>query len=362
MIKRIVKSLISELGILIPIKSKMDTKSARDYIQRVNPKPDGRCYTKNIIDLNYDLQIIIPAYNAEKYIKQCMESVAVQKSSYKILVTVVNDGSTDGTQDILEQISNRRELDIDIEIIRQANKGFSGARNAALKCIKGEYIMFLDSDDVLPENAIDELLNNAHMYNAEIVQGSWYSFSDTAKEKHIISAGGMLNDTKGYISGYPWGKIYKYSVLEHFQFPDGYWFEDTPISFILAAMPYKIVSIEAIVYGYRLNSDGITSKAIYSDKALDSYWITEQCLQEFPEFNIAYDQRAYEYLLRQSQMNYGRACKRSDKACEAEFILTAELIDRFFEGFHTEDNKMKKIESALKNKRYIQFKLFSLKE
>ena len=62
-------------------------------------KPTGTCYTQNCIDLQYDLQydlqIIIPAYNAEKFIKQCVESVLIQKPEYKILVFIINDGTTD---------------------------------------------------------------------------------------------------------------------------------------------------------------------------------------------------------------------------------------------------------------------------
>lgn len=67
------------------------------------------------------------------------------------------------------------------------------------------------------------------------------------------------------------GKLYKYSVLKHFQFPEEYWFADTPISFIIAVMPLKIVTISDIIYGYRLNPEGITAIASPNKKSIDSY-------------------------------------------------------------------------------------------
>lgn len=81
------------------------------------------------------------------------------------------------------------------------------------------------------------------------------------KENHIIPKEGVLNDNQGVFSGYPWGKLYKYNVMEHFQFPEGFWFEDTPLSFMIAAMPYRCAAIKDIVYGYRFNPQGITATA-----------------------------------------------------------------------------------------------------
>ena len=135
------------------------------------------------------------------------------------------------------------------------------------------------------------------------------------------------------------------------------WFEDTPVSFILAGIPYRCASIKDIVYGYRQNPEGITATASHSKKSVDSYWITEECLEEFPKYDLSYDQRAYEYLLRQSIMNTGRMRLLSGKIQEAQFILTAELMERYFKGFSTKNTKLKNIENALRKRRFVQFKL-----
>ena len=148
--------------------------------------------------------------------------------------------------------------------------------------------------------------------------------------------------------------------MKHFQFPEGFWFEDTPISFILAAMPYRFAAIKDVVYGYRFNPNGITAKSKYSKKAVDTYWITEECLHECPVFGIAYNQRIYEYLLRQCVMNFGRTRGQTRKVREAIFVLTNSLLETYFSGFVGEDMALKDLEYALRRKRFVQFEMIML--
>lgn len=348
MLKKVIKYCLSRMGYLLPIKSKMSVKEARQLLNEFSSKPKGTCYTQNCIDLQYDLQIIIPAYNAEEFIKQCVESVLIQKSEYKILVVIINDGSTDLTSIILDKVKEDNELNenIQLEIVNQSNKG--------LKCLKGRYIMFLDSDDILPENTIKTMMDHAINTNADIIQGSWYDFNDDIKKEHIV------NIESKNISGYPWGKLYKYTILENFKFPEGYWYQDTPISFILTGLPLNIFLINDIIYGYRLNNNGITAKSLNSNKSIDSYWITELCLEEFSKFNLQYNQRAFEYLLNQCLINHARTRNQPQKINEAQFIMEAYLVDKYFADFKTSNKNLYLIQMALRNKSYVQFKLFSL--
>lgn len=359
MLKNICKLALSK--VYFPMQSKITEDIARNTLNKFNPKPEGCIYTSNSINLYYDLQIIIPAYNAEKYLNACLDSVISQESEYRTLVTVVNDGSTDSTSIILDNISMKSVggKQIEIEIINQSNKGYSGARNAALRNIRGTYVMFLDSDDILPSNTIKVMLDAAYKENIDILQGSWYSFNEEKRENTILKDIDL--DSKNvYISGYPWGKIFKYSVLKNFQFPEGFWFEDTPISFMIAALPVRIATVKNIIYGYRLNPEGITAKAIYSNKSIDSYWITEQCLEDFPLFDLQYDQRAYEYFLRQTLMNACRICNQPRKVREAVFVMESYLKHKYFEELRTQNPKMKKLEKAIENRRFIQFELLKL--
>lgn len=358
-LKNNLRRAMRNISVILPMTSKMKSEQARDILNINSPKPPGTCTTNNLCKIGYDLQIIVPAYNEENYVGQCLKSVFLQESKYKVLVSVVDDGSTDGTAVVLHEFAENVGGSITLEVITQGNKGFSGARNAALKNIKGTYVAFLDSDDILVDGAIQKMLDKAFEYDAEILQGSWYTFCGEQRENHIISKDGVLTDNHGVFSGYPWGKLYKYNVLEHFQFPEGFWFEDTPLSFIIAAMSYRCAAIKDIVYGYRQNPDGITMTSRKKIRSIESYWITEECLKEFPAFGLSYDQRAYEYLLRQSLMNDGRIRCQPRMIREAVFVLTAELMKTYFAGFNTMSPQMKRVEQALKKHQFIKFELLA---
>lgn len=341
--------------------SRLDPVAAREILEAASPCPDGTCVANNEIRADYDLQIIIPAYNAECYIEECLNSVMEQETSYRCLATVVNDGSTDRTAEILAGYMQKMggRAAITLEVISQENRGFSGARNAALKCIRGEYVIFLDSDDVLPPGAIQHMMDMASKTDAEVVEGGMYDFVTGSKpyEIRVPSTVGLLADNRYVFSGYPCGKLYRSVVLAHFCFPEGFWFEDTPILFILAAMPWRCAATQELVYGYRKNPSGISSTAWRSVKSIDSYWITERCLEEFPAFKVAYDQRAYEYLLRQSAMNWRRTRHQSRKVREAIFVLTAQLCDQYFADARTEVADMRAIEDAIRRRQFVRYEL-----
>lgn len=141
-------------------------EEAVSLLELFSPNPNSSCIDEKKFGSEYDLEIIIPAYNEEKFIQQCMESVVSQKTSYRFHVTCVNDGSTDNTGLILERYSCDN-----VNIIHQKNKGFSEARNTALREANGKYIMFIDSDDFIPQGSVQGLLECAFNADADIVGG-----------------------------------------------------------------------------------------------------------------------------------------------------------------------------------------------
>src|SRR3989339_194775 len=101
------------------------------------------------------ISVIIPCYNVENYIEQCLESIINQ--SYKdIQIICVDDGSADNTPDILSKYSAK---DVRIQIITQHNHGISAARNTGLQIASGDYIAFVDGDDWLETDAFEHVLN-----------------------------------------------------------------------------------------------------------------------------------------------------------------------------------------------------------
>lgn len=355
--KAVMQKLIKGIIPFAKIPTIVDENACRTELEDYSKRENSTCIRKNNVDIQCDLQIIIPAYNVEKYIKECINSVLCQVTDYSYLITVINDGSTDKTGDILLEYDKNNK----IILFDQENRGFSGARNRGLEKILGKYVMFLDSDDRLPEGAIQNILNIAYQTGADIVQGSWYEFSENHRKKKVINANGKIISTDGIFSGYPWGKVFKSSVLETFQLPEKMWFEDTPFSFILEAMPLNFAATSSFVYEYRINPNGITQNAAFSKKALDSLWITEICLSEFECFGLSYDQRAYDYFLRQIVINYLRTRKAPMRIRKAIFCLTEIIMSTYFTNdFECTEKKYALIETAIKKKYYLQYELAML--
>lgn len=120
------------------------------------------------------VSVIIPVYNVEKYLAQCLDSV-INQTLRDIEIICVNDGSTDGSLEILKQYAAR---DNRIKIINQSNQGLSCSRNNALKIATGEYIDFLDSDDWLDANALEILYTQAKLYDLDMLSFSGTNFND----------------------------------------------------------------------------------------------------------------------------------------------------------------------------------------
>lgn len=128
------------------------------------------------------VSVIIPAYNAEKYIEQCVNSVVNQ--TYKQLeIIIVNDGSIDKTLVLVEKIKN---MDNRIVVIDQKNKGLSAARNAGLKVCKGDYIFFLDSDDWIIPTCIEELIGIEKDKDMDIVFFDYIKNYENCEVEHHV--------------------------------------------------------------------------------------------------------------------------------------------------------------------------------
>ena len=226
--------------LLYPFYHSPSTRAEREYIERacdrlytLHPDVGQSALSQNKLErsFQYDLQIIVPAYNVESYIAECIDSILAQRTSFRILVTVVNDGSTDQTFSVLQRYADCPE----ICIIQQENKGFSGARNAALKHIRASYIMFVDADDKLPEGAVESLMRSALRTDADIVEGGYSRFVGERTTFTFRHSESFTRDWS-ILYGFPVGKVYKSWLFEDVVFPLGYWFEDTICIYPLSAL------------------------------------------------------------------------------------------------------------------------------
>ena len=135
--------------------------------------------------------IIIPIYNVEKYLTECIESV-LNQSFKSFEVILVNDGSPDNCGKICDEFA---EKDKRIHVIHKANGGLSDARNAGMRVMTGEFVYFLDSDDYIVDNAIERMVSVITEKRADAVSFGYIKIDDDEKE---LSASGFTERTYSF--------------------------------------------------------------------------------------------------------------------------------------------------------------------
>lgn len=223
----------------------------------------------------YDLDIIVPVYNVERFISDCITSIVKQNTSYKIRVIVVDDGSCDNSVGLATKIletSNKEFL-----IVSQSNQGLAAARNKGLEYVDAKYLMFVDSDDILANNCVEKLLNVAFKNDCDCVQGQFINFENHLTNNDKVKK--VLNSSANVLYGFAWGKIYKSHLWKSIRFPVGLWYEDTIIKFFLELFIKNFVSINDIVYYYRKNKKGISFSARGNLKSIDTVWALLYCFK-----------------------------------------------------------------------------------
>lgn len=210
----------------------------------------------------YKLSIIIPIYNVEKYLTECLESVLAQDSK-KIEVIMVNDYSTDGSREIAasykEKFHNATLIDHD------SNQGLGPARNTAIKAAQGDYLMMLDSDDWLELSAVNILLKKIDRTPFDLLQYGCNKVHQQKVESNLYidfpTAHNSLKQKQNTllsIPNYAWLKLVRREfVAQHsLQFQNIY-YEDIPWSIALTFAAKEIVFCNHSLYNYRQRTGSI---------------------------------------------------------------------------------------------------------
>lgn len=280
--------------------------------------PRSNCYYENSVFL-YDkpqikLSIIVPCYNSEKYLEKCIDSLVMQKTCYDYEILMINDGSTDGTLKILDAYQKKYS---DIRVISQENKGFSGARNRGIRESKGQYLMFVDSDDYVSDGYINALLESAICNNADIATCGYHTFRGNTIIKTVSPCG---KSDRTMLNGCFWGKVFRRELFSHIMLPEGYWYEDSILAHLIYPNIERFVSTDKCYYEYRSNPEGITLTSVGKPKALDTVYITDLMIrtaEKINKKNYMQGQQYNELLLEQFFLNERRLEKHS-KECKKE--------------------------------------------
>lgn len=238
------------------------------------------------------ISVIIPVYNAEKYIYFCVNSILNQ--SYKNLeIILIDDGSIDESRNICLDLCLKYT---NVKYYGQENLGPASARNLGIELAKGEFISFIDSDDIISKNYIQNLYNAIIKYNVKISisksikidenEIEHYTFSENIPDVYKFRKEQVIKDVLNQKLGIePWGKLYSSSCFKNIKYPIGKYYEDLPTTCKILDKSEYIAVIDSIDYAYVQRSTSIINQK-FNTKKLDNLEMANELevfiLDKFP--------------------------------------------------------------------------------
>ena len=240
--------------------------------------------------MSVKISVVIPVYNAEKYLAQCLDSILGQSLS-DFEVICVDDGSTDGSSRIIAGYAAHDER---IRILSQTNSGAGVARNIGLAAAAGEYVLFLDADDWFEPRYFESAVGRIEADDADICICGYESFDNSTgkilasnweKKKELLPAASFSPEEHAervfqFIDGQVWDKLYRRSFLERsgIKFPALRAAEDTAFAYRTFLLAKRITALPQVMVHYRLNRAGSVSRSF-----------TDNMSAPFDSFEIIYD-------------------------------------------------------------------------
>lgn len=243
------------------------------------------------------ISIIIPFYNVELYIKDCLKSLEAQ--TYRgFEIIAVNDGSTDDSANIVRQFAEKSSMNI--RLIEQENAGVSSARNAGIKNAKGDYICFIDSDDMVRPNYLEVMVNIVKQEKCDIAICRHESFADGTEPKPYVDKYKKKNRNVGVMTPVTFLELFLYRQVpvgiwclllkreivseNRLQFAEGYRYSED-IEFIYRTIAYaqRVYCTDRPLYLYRMREGSAMSKV--DDSRLDGLELMKG-LEDFFEVTL----------------------------------------------------------------------------
>lgn len=220
------------------------------------------------------VSVIVPVYNVRSYLDRCVRSI-VNQTEQDIQIILVDDGSTDGSSSLCDDWA---EADNRITVVHKENGGLSSARNCGLQKADGEYVCFIDSDDVIAPYFVEHLLQLVTEYGCDISVGRYVCFNETEPTFAMKDLGAETVEGKkaidklfgdSYVNAtIACNKLYKRSLFDSLKYPEGLINEDEALAYRLYYKADRVAFSEHIVYGYYMRANSIT-KSRFSKKNFD---------------------------------------------------------------------------------------------
>ena len=221
------------------------------------------------------ISIIIPAYNAEKHIRRCINSVLPQLSDDDEII-LINDGSTDDTLSIMNEYASENRL---VRIIDKENEGVAKTRNRGIVEARGTYICFIDDDDFIDDDYIDTMFSNIDESGVDLVLGGYRRVSDS---DCLYTVKGVESEWYKYMVVAPWGRIYRKQLLldENIRFLEPYGQEDVFFNIQCYHLTKKVKVIPYVGYNWYFNDKSISNTMQKGFKDRDTHTLYWNSLRE----------------------------------------------------------------------------------
>lgn len=243
----------------------------------------------------YKISVIVPVYNVEKYVRKCLNSIFEQTfGDYEVII--VNDGSTDSSMTIVNQVVNEKK---NVSIINKLNEGLPQARRTGVANASGEYIVFVDSDDWIEPGMLEIMYEKMKQSNADIVccgvilednKGKTIYVQGSAKEQSGTCKDALYGvHSRTTVYPYMWNKMFKKKIIKEHYFPAGHFVGEDYCTLIpILENIDKFVMLSDVLYHYVQHGENMT-KAGYGESyklAYENY--KDKCeylIQKYPELD-----------------------------------------------------------------------------
>ena len=232
------------------------------------------------------ISVIVPVYNVEKYLQECLDSIQNQTYS-DIEVILVNDGSTDKSKEICGKYCKQ---DNRFQLLNQENQGLSAARNSGVAASTGEFIAFVDSDDIILPNYLETLMHYM-LEDVDIVESQFTIskeefLAESYKELTILFEGNSQEAVKIFpkhvLNVNAVTKLYRRSIVEAVPYIDGVIFEDVYCGIGMLKYIRKIIKIDYKGYYYRQRQASIMHRT-FTSKNLDIFTVSDKLIEMYSD-------------------------------------------------------------------------------
>ena len=289
--------------------------------------------------MNKKVTIIVPVYNAKRYLNKCIRSL-LQQIFRNIEIILVDDGSTDGSNAVCRRFAKGNP---NVSVYCHNNSGVSTVRNLGIEKAKGEYLMFVDADDWLPRDAVEQLVRSLEKDDSDLCIGNFCNISSIRSycEKHGAERTIERNNAAAFVEssitadGKCWGKLYKTSLIKDNQLAfdeEVRWGEDALFLVDYLFVCNKIHYFDGIVYKYNLlDADSMTKtyQSAYNRWFFQCFQRYLNLLNSLPAFQNSSEAklRLLKFYFETSCMHYVRNTGREEAM--TEIIETCTLYQRY---------------------------------